>query len=91
MKKIMRISTTQIQILAGIVTSAQESISALQGHRFIFTDASNHFWREGYVEEMVKNYHSIHWSKWMKAKEEQMNKLEKKTKQTFERCGQESE
>ena len=86
----MRISTIQIQILAGIVTSAQESISALQGHRFIYTDDANHFWREGYVEELVKNYYPNHWNKWLNTKEEQMNKLEKKTKQTFERCGQES-
>ena len=86
----MRFSSFQFLILASIETLAQESISALQGHRWIFTDASNHFWTKGYVEEVVKNYYPNHFLKWMNSKEEKMSKLAKKGYQTFERCGKES-
>ena len=78
----------KLQILAGISATTVQSYAEIN-HRLIFTHLSSDIWRQDFVKEVVQIKYPKFWTKWIDKKTAQLKKLGERSKQTYERCGQE--
>ena len=79
-----------VLILFASLSHGSYTETADSGHKLIFTDVSTEFWGQKYVTEVVQARFPRFWRKWSDNKARQFNELGERTKQLFERCGQES-
>ena len=82
----------KLQVLAGLLSSAQGRTNSEKGHRLIFGagGVGPGLWQEDFVKDLVKVKFPKSWQKWINNKSGQLEKLGEKTQRTFDRCGEES-